>query len=510
MSTAALPHTHRGDAVAAMRRNTLAALARYTSAAHLRAAEVCAAKLLAALPARDGLRRCGVLLAYGGGKDSSHTLAFVRAMQLVHAAKHGDTFRLRVITNRHAAMPAAVMHNIGRAYAALGIFEDPDCEPLLADAHEVKPFRVHEPLPRSLIERNRDDILLTGHRTHGDPRPTFCNACNFSMVSSFGLAAAHGDGVDVLITGDSITEQRAYTVWVTRLAQKYGVQVSGRPGDFAGFLTTLRGLSRAYFTDLHGHEAGDDIDARMVAAELPRSLRFFSIYGDTPYASSDHWELLTEFLGFQFDDVAFSFSESDCANPALMAHLRGLKCERIYGRDYAEGLDEYVRFAIGLMRKKEFPEALIQVMQARYAAGRASEMRSSADALSWELYRLGEVQLVCMLYSPFAEGGRHLERYLGREQPALAARATDIRRLLGTSVMPTPGSADHALARALADLSHLELAQLRVLFASPIQDHEAAGHNLIRDILKRDPHKAVITTRHAAAGPAVTEQLSGR
>jgi hypothetical protein len=32
-------------------------------------------------------------------------------------------------------------------------------------------------------------------------------------------------------------------------------------------------------------------------------------------------------------DPAFSFTESDCANPTLMAHLRGLKCERLYGRD---------------------------------------------------------------------------------------------------------------------------------------------------------------------------------
>lgn len=43
------------------------------------------------------------------------------------------------------------------------------------------------------------------------------------------------------------------------------------------------------------------------------------------------WPLLTEFLGFRFDDLAFHFSESDCANPLLMAHMRGLQAQYVRG-----------------------------------------------------------------------------------------------------------------------------------------------------------------------------------
>jgi hypothetical protein len=70
-------------------------------------------------------------------------------------------------------------------------------------------------------------------------------------------------------------------------------------------------------------------------------------------------EMLTGFLGFRFDDLAFSFTESDCGNPALMAHLRGLKAERLFRRSYDEGMAEYIAFALDLMRRKDFPPQLV-------------------------------------------------------------------------------------------------------------------------------------------------------
>jgi hypothetical protein len=501
------------SSVSAMRQSTLVGLTQYMQSAGLGAARACAHKLHEGLRAQGRLGDTCVLVAYGGGKDSSYTVAFVRCMQLLLDAEHGDTFRLRIVTNRHAGMPAAVMHNIGRAYSALRIFEDPQCEPLLADQNDLKPFRADEPIPAELVKRNRDDILITGHRTHAESRPTFCNACNFSMVNSFGLAAALGDGVDVIITGDSSKEQHAYYLWVARLANKFGVRNSDLKGNFGGFLGTIRNLSRLYFTDLHGADAADQINARLVTSSLKKNLQFFSIYSDTDYASGGHWDLLTRYLGFQFDDVAFSFTESDCANPALMAHLRGLKCERQYGRSYAEGIGEYVSFALGLMQKKEFPPALLETMVARYqGADRIQQMRDAVNQLTDELYGLTEPQLVCMLYSPFAGRGSNLSSYLEREQPQLVPKAAAIIRLLGDAMAPRPGHPDHAIATTLEQLSGLSLAQLRVVFSSSLHSTATgaqSGH-LIEDILARDPHKEKIATKHAPDGPTIEEFISGR
>ncbi|RML58168.1 hypothetical protein APX70_03529, partial [Pseudomonas syringae pv. maculicola] len=82
---------------------------------------------------------------------------------------------------------------------------------------------------------------------------------------------------------------------------------------------------------------------------------FISIADLISCTADEHWNLLTEFLDFRFDDLAFSFSESDCANPVLMAHMRGLTAEYLQGRSYADGIAEYLELATSLMRRKQMP-----------------------------------------------------------------------------------------------------------------------------------------------------------
>ncbi|MEU8167290.1 hypothetical protein AB0B97_12410 [Micromonospora sp. NPDC049004] len=507
------PTVERSPSRVATRRDALTALRSAMSRENLTSAARCAMRLYAALPEPASLNRNVVLVAYGGGKDSSYTLAFVRAMQLVLAEIYGSTFRMRVATNRHAGMPRAVMENIDRAYRALGLLDDPDCELLVVDGSVVSTFDVDLPQRREVVERNRVDILMTGHRTAADARPTFCNACNLSMVNAFGLAAAHDGGVNVIITGDSQTEQRDYFLWVTRLARRFGLQPSpDHRSGFKGFLSSLDKISGAYFADIHGADATATIAERAITTDVRTDLQFFSIYDDTAYASGDHWDLLTEFLGFVFDDVAFSFTESDCGNPALMAHLRALKTERRHGRTYAEGLAEYVDFALGLMHQKEFPDRLITVMRERYAGAAAvARMRSAMQAYAMEAYGLTDEQLVAMVYAPFTEKGLHLDRYLSNEQPDLVSSTETIHDLLAEDVVPPAGDVA-ALAGRLQRVTGLTLAQLRLLYRSSLRlpSTTPVKGELIDAILEGDPHKKVVLSLRGADGHAVPELLSGR
>ncbi|MDX2970018.1 PqqD family protein [Kribbella solani] len=466
----------------------------------------CAVRLEAELQYREELERNLVMVAYGGGKDSSYTLAFVRAMQLILYRVHGRTFRMRVATNRHAGMPRAVMENIDREYQALRLYDDPDCELLLVDGDEVSEFFVDSPQREQVIRRNRLDILMTGHRTFADGRPTFCNSCNLSVFNAFGVAASSGTGADLIITGDSPREQRQYTAWVGRLARQIRAtgnnpakQHASTGNGFGTVLGQLDDIAGAYFTDILGPDASSAIAERQVRTDVPRRLRFFSIYDETDYAAGDHFELLTGFLGFQFDELAFSFTESDCANPALMAHLRGLKAERLFQRSYDEGMTEYVEFALGLMRKKDIPAGLIEMMRARYDSPDAlRRMRKLAAEYALETFALTESHLVCMTYSPFIGQGAGLEQFLEREHPDLAGRLTEIRDLLAGV------TADQELAARLEDLSGLECERLQVLYGRPTQGP------VIDLILRGDPHKAVIETKHTQNGPNTFEQISGR
>jgi hypothetical protein len=483
--------------------------------ANMEAALRCSVRLKDALPHPGRLDRNLVLVAYGGGKDSSYTLAFVRAMQLILFRVYGTTFRLRAATNRHAGMPRAVMENIDREYLALRLAGDPDCELLLIDGNEVTPFDVDAPQRPEVIRRNRLDILMTGHRTFGDGRPTFCNACNLSVFSSFGVAAAHGAGADIIITGDSRQEQRQYTAWVSRLSRRLAPGQAKGENGLGRLLSHLDRIGQSYFADIHGPDAAEALAERRVIAAVPPHLRFFSIYSDTAYDAGDHMELLTGFLGFQFDDLGFSFTESDCGNPALMAHLRGLKCERVYQRSYAEGMAEYVEFALDLMRKKDFPPELIMQMRERYDGTDAiARMRRAASDYAMATFGLTETQLVCMVYSPFAEKGTGLEEFLQREHPALADRQVHAL-LAGES---EESGDDLTLAGELERISGLELSQLRVLYRSALRRTgregtvgvSRQGTDVIDTVLADDPHKAVIPTRHAPNGPTVLELISGR
>ncbi len=508
----------RPTSVAELRDEAYEALRDALPAANLEEALRCSARLHASLPDREALDRNLVMVAYGGGKDSSYTLAFVRAMQLILFRVHGSTFRLRVATNRHAGMPRAVLENVHREYRALMLYQDPGCELLLVDGDEVSIFDVDSPQPEHMVQRNRLDILMTGHRTFADGRPTFCNACNLSVFNSFGVAAAYGRGADLIITGDSREEQRQYTAWVGRLARQLAVpdRPARRPEQAQGggsggpgrLLARLDAIGQSYFADIHGPDDAAALAERRVCSDVPAGLRFFSIYDDTAYRAGDHFELLTGFLGFEFDDLAFSFTESDCGNPALMAHLRGLKCEHVYGRSYAEGLTEYVGFALGLMRKKDFPPDLVEMMRARYESpGAVDRMRWTAAQYAWETFGLTEEQLVCMAYSPFAEKAAGLGEFLAREQPALVARAEDIKALLSDDARD-----DAELASELLRISGLELSRLRVLHGRSVRRPAAATADgqVITTVLAGDPHKTVIRTRTAPNGPDILEQISGR
>jgi hypothetical protein len=467
------------------------------------AAVRCADRLYAVLPHKDQLDDNIVMVAYGGGKDSSYMLAFVRAVQLVLLRLYGSTFRMRSVTNRHAGMPVAVMENIDRVYQALALHDDPMCELLLVDEDSVIPFAVDAPHSERVVERNRQDILMTGHRTNADGRPTFCNACNLSMVNSFGLGAAYDGGVDIVVTGDSPDEQRSYALWVRRLARRLESTASKRESGFGGFLSDVDVIAQSYFTDVHGAEDTSAVQRRRVTSAVPKNLVFFSIYSDTEYAAGEHFSFLTDYLGFRFDDLAFSFTESDCGNPALMAHLRGLKTERLYARDYDAGIAEYLNFAIVLMRGKDFPESLIEVMRDRYTGPeRIAAMRAVADDFAEAAYGLSEEQLVCMVFAPFAEKAAGLERYLTAEHPDLLPRMDNIHAVLA-------GSADSDLVERLERVSGLSVDNLRVLYRSSLAGVAAAGE-LIQAVLAGDPHKGIVQTRQSPEGPVVMERISGR
>ncbi|WP_229402498.1 hypothetical protein [Micromonospora okii] len=471
------------------------------------AVERCATDLYNALPRPDELGKNIVMVAYGGGKDSAYAVAFVRAVHLALAERHGETFQLRIVTMRHGGMPYQVMLNIDRTYRALGVYDDPHTELLLLEGDQVRPFERDRAMPYKLLEFNRTDMLMSGHRAYGDGRATFCNACNLNVANSFGVAARHGDGVDLIITGDSPREQRDYALWIRKLARKAGQKPADSGKGFKGTLETLNGLAQAYFQEIHGTENVERIQERGVTSDVPVGLQFFSIYDYTSYASGAHWQLLTGHLGFVFDEIAFNFTESDCANPALMAHLRGLRTERAYKRSYAEGIGQYVDFALGLMERKHFPQHLIDEMRERYRTDAGVEtMRKVAAQYAEDAFGLNETQMVCMVYSPFAGRAANLHEFLAGEHPELVQDEERIRAVLA-------GAEDGELAARLERISGLSITDLRVLHDGPLWSPStdvSVQAPVLQQVMSTDPHQKVITAKYNREGDEILDRVAGR
>lgn len=475
----------------------------YLSPAIIDSAQRCSARLMAAFPDREQPENNRVLLAYGGGKDSSYMVAYVRYIQGIIWQQRGTTFRLRVSTNRHAAMNDSVMGNINRVYQSLAMHDDPLVECLVVDGLQIRPFARDLPMPERVRQQNRSDVLMNGHRFRADGRSTFCNACNLSMVNSFGLAADYDGGVDVIITGDSPQEQAAYVAWARHLSRLFDAPVADKSRGFSGFLQTLDGVAERYFTDIYGVD--QLTPAHRITHQLARDPLFFNIYQDTAYEAGAHWALLSEFMRFRFDELMFSFSESDCGNPTLMAHLRGLRAETLLQRNYAEGIREYVRFALGLMVQKDFPPSLIDEMAARYQDDAAIQrQRQRAAAFAAEAFELSEDQLICMIYSPFLARGQQLSNWLSQQQVALDETA--IRDLLEQR------SEEVALAQQLTQLSGMTLAQMRHCWQSnPVSSLlDGKSSDPLSRVLRFDPHKAVIQVNNGVLNDTVTEVISGR
>ncbi|MET9381960.1 PqqD family protein [Streptomyces sp. NPDC002928] len=470
------------------------------------AVQECATTLYNALPNKDELRENTVMVAYGGGKDSAYALAFVRAVHLALAERHGQTFRMRVTTMRHGGMPYQVMQNIDRSYAALGLYDDPDVELILVERDTVVPFDRDRAMPHKLIDFNRVDMLMGGHRSYGDGRATFCNACNLNVADSFGVAARHDGGVDLIITGDSPQEQRDYALWIRRLARGAGQKPADARKGFKGTLETLNGLAQAYFEDVHGSQNVERVQERGVTSEIP-ALEFFSIYDYTSYASGAHWRLLTDFLNFVFDEIAFNFTESDCANPALMAHLRGLRTEHAYGRTYGEGIAQYVDFAIELMRKKHFPDHLVEEMERRYRTGEGVEaMRAAATEYGEVAFGINTEQMVCVVYSPFAGRAANLHEYLAAEHPELLQDEEKIRTLLA-------GGRDEGVAARLERISGLSVTDLQALYNGPLWSPSAelgTQAGVLPLVMDSDPHKKIIRVKRNPEGEEVLDRVAGR
>jgi len=156
----------------------------------------------------------------------------------------------------------------------------------------------------------------------------------------------------------------------------------------------------------------------------------------------ERWPLLTEFLGFQADELAAQLSDNEYVSLSICAHMRGLQSCFVHDRGYETGVTEYLQRALIMMRRKQLAERLCeQAVEAFGNPAMLAELRVLAAAEAQKSLGLNEAQLVCLLFSPFVDNGAALERFLRQCHPGMLVAMPDLHRAMQGQPVAGAGSA---------------------------------------------------------------------
>lgn len=405
-------------------------------------------RLLVVAGGLESIAGLKVMLVYTGSQDSTQTLAFLRAAQLTLAARSPGTFNLRIATTRHTDMPAVVLSNIERAFAALVVHDDPRVELLMLEDGQVRSFDVRQPICRAQQQADRHAVLMAGHLTRGDGQAALGHRHYLDLADLHRLGGTWNGGVDVLISGEPGRHRKRFMATALRLMRAAGVPrvrpVEAFPRVLFDVVAALRDEYRMpQAEDQTGENRG--YDARI------RTPRFIAIDDLTYDPACGHGALLGELLNYEHDEWSFGFPRCEVGNPMLRVHLAGLRREFIEEGSYQDSVDECLLRSEQAMEAAELPAALREHLLGPWQQGEdRGQVRRLAGDFASQAWGISEAQLVCLLFAPIVDQGRRLEEFLRRCHPGMLVAlpylhkalqgqaATDpvLQWLTGTSGLP--------------------------------------------------------------------------
>lgn len=385
--------------------------------------------------AAGGMDRIGnykVLVVQCGSRDSCYTLALLRAAQLTIATRAPTTFKLRLATLRLNGMSQLALDNIHRSYNALFIYDDPRVDVLMVDNREVLAFDHRAPVSRAARESNRMNLLLIGHRGVVDGPLELWDDSFLATGEFHGQIARWNNGVDALVSGDSPRQQKRFIEGLKRAAAKAGLASSNRheAADYGGLFMLLDEFgSDCYqaFYEGYGQEAWRPAEQ----FEACRRTTYIDIHDVLVSQLEERWPILTEFLGYQPDELAAHLGENQYVSVAVSAHLRGLQSCFVQGSTYLAGVTHYLQRALVMMRRNQLSERLCERADGAY--GNPYKLAGQRALFADEAYQslgLNEAQWVCLLFAPFIGQGASLERFLRQCHPGMLVALPELHRAM--------------------------------------------------------------------------------
>ncbi|CAI8792982.1 CDP-Glycerol:Poly(Glycerophosphate) glycerophosphotransferase [Pseudomonas sp. IT-347P] len=429
--------------------------------------------------AAGGMENIGhfkVLVNQSGSRDSCYTLALLRAAQLSIAGRSPATFQLRVATLRWNGNSEASLQNIHRSYSALFLYDDPRVELVMVDHREVVPFDHQLPISAAGREANRINLLLIGHRRTWNEALELWDDAYLATAEFYGQVARWNNGVDAMIGSESTRRQRHFIDGLERAAHKAAIAVPqvGSVG-FERLFALLDGLGGDYYREFYPEE--ERVAWRPEGQfEACRRTSFININDMIVGKLEERWPLLSDFLGFQADDLTLYQGDDEHVEPMVAAHLRGLQAKFIEGRTYEAGVGDYLASSLLTMRQKQVPESVCEQLLASFGDLQETDhLRTQAETTLLANFELNEIQLTCLLFAPFIDSGAGLERFLRNCHPGMLVALPDLHRAMQGLHAP------EQVMKWMTDVSGLPVRLIVRLYAMGPVRMPVAGEKISQD-----------------------------
>lgn len=434
------------------------------------------------LVAAGGVEQIGdyrVMVVHEGGKESTYSLAFLRAAQLSIAARTDRTFELRMVVLCQPRVTLGVMASIQAQCAELFMYEDRRVELLLVDESGAQQLRKPVDFERPVARVDRAQVLMSGHLSQGDARATFLYGDLLARARLFSYACQWGGEVNALIDRRPPTHLSQYMTWIQRVACQRG-HAQGLV-THQGFATTIRLCSQ--LADDHKHGLRLPATDRAVP-EPARELKVINVFdclcGEVQVLHSQVLMFVEGVKSLQ----PLAIDEPQVAVVIVAAHVQGLRGVWQHGVPYTAGVTAYLQQVTQDNQYNErFKGQLIKHLRTAFkTTKKMGELRLIATQYLNALYGLNDEHLRCLIHSPFVHKGRALSLFLQQCYPEKLHLRGAFQQLLA--------GAPHSMtahAPWLESVSGLPLASLQALYRLPAARNRG-GDSVIGMLWAHDPN----------------------
>ncbi|MDZ3992394.1 hypothetical protein [Pseudomonas sp. Teo4] len=422
------------------------------------------------LVAAGGLEYIGslrLLVLQGNDRSSARLLATLRAAQLSIALRAPETFQLRVLV---ACLPApspprprprgsgsGCLDSHQRLFNTLFLDDDVRVELQMIDGCEVVPFCCKSAKSTERWALARNALLLFSHLIDARPEALFGSRIHLELADALRLALSGQQEGDVVVTAMPARQRRRYLSWARRtlrLAGEHGLR--DMPQSLAGLFEGLGALHGVAGTALERGRS-DQAPAREQAV-----LRVIAV--DDLLPQMPVRDQLDEFLNCP-ESASDGKPLSAFLDPLAIMHLHEVRTHGI---------------------QTNTPRDLLQLARSPTQTKPEQPDQDRFD----KTYGITQTQIACALFSPIANHGRDLERYLQCRHREMLVALPYLHRALQGKPCPEP------IKDWLIETSGLTLGQLRAIYEGRIRP---ASRRMLANLARRDVQLRLLRQLPASA-----------